>query len=409
MIPLISKKCSRVLRKLTVRVLCAGLAVWFSGWCSVAQTVPAKPASSAQVRPATSQSENWLSIFPAGEWIFELHRDVANSDVLYACTHRGLFKTTNGGMTWSSIYSVGAGFLSFAQSMNSPNVMYIGFAAAGHSVGYTGQTGGVLKSSDGGKSWQQIGAQDIRRPVWGVQVAPTSADVVYVYEGGVQPGADKIFGSRNGGRTWSNIAPEISAEKEKIGPPFRFLAIDPSTPSHLVIAGVRSISDFSYQISNLGESEDSGDSWRYMKSVVYGGAHDWTLFAISPIDPRVFVGIVETHLVMSRNGGSSWTDISVTEGGADPRYPNRARITALDFSMKSPGMVYAATDTAVYRVSRLRWEVDQNSFRPDVRHRAPSVERSVCRHQCWRVEITKWWAQLVPGEPRIANDRAGNR
>src|ERR1017187_7498815 len=110
----------------------------------------AQKSSVAPEQPKSINANNqlWLSIFPWGEKIFEIQSDVRNPDTIYASTSHGLFKTSNAGMSWLPSFLIEATDLTFAQSKSSPNVMYIGASF--------GQRGSLLKSTDGGGTWQPV-------------------------------------------------------------------------------------------------------------------------------------------------------------------------------------------------------------------------------------------------------------
>jgi hypothetical protein len=255
-----------------IRVLCAGLLALIAGQLCFAQT-STRPASTTQSGAVSQRSESWLSIFPTRQQIYGLYEDIKSPDTLYACTHRGLFRSSNGGRSWALMYGLDATSLSFAQSNVSPNVMYSGFGA--------GQKGAVLKSTDAGRTWQSIGSQDIQRTVHGVYVDSKNPDILYVLAdsvgGAFVCSGCVLYKSLNGGRTWGNVTPNG-----------RFLAIDPINPNHLLAAGAR------IGGSSLIESTDGGASWQQNATVVpvyrrgrsgaTNQADDWLAYFFHPLE-----------------------------------------------------------------------------------------------------------------------------
>src|ERR1022692_1382589 len=71
---------------------------------------------SAGDRPPVLTPQFWINVFPLGVRVYDIQPDARNTNVLYACTHRGLFKTSNGGMTWAPIFGYDVDCLAFAQS-----------------------------------------------------------------------------------------------------------------------------------------------------------------------------------------------------------------------------------------------------------------------------------------------------
>ncbi|MBZ5625076.1 MAG: hypothetical protein LAQ69_41190 [Acidobacteriia bacterium] len=185
------------MRSLRLYFVAAVLPILLCGQQQAKQPPAKKPSTTPQ--QSQRSSEYWLSIFPIGTRIFGIQADVQNPEVLYASTHRGLYASSNGGMTWLQSWFVNATNLMMTQSENSPNVMYL-------SVG-DNYKGALLKTSDRGRGWQQIGAQDIQRTVRSVQVSPDNADVLFVRSdsenGGFNRNSCRAVGRAGRIRFWS--------------------------------------------------------------------------------------------------------------------------------------------------------------------------------------------------------------
>ena len=92
----------------------------------------------------------------------------------------GLWKTTDGGVTWKPVTdgqlkssSVGA----VAISESNPDIVYIGMGET-ELRGNIMQGDGVYKSTDAGKTWQHIGLSDTQA-IARLRVHPTNPDIVY--------------------------------------------------------------------------------------------------------------------------------------------------------------------------------------------------------------------------------------
>ena len=120
----------------------------------------------------------------------------------------GVFKTGNGGITWEPIFdgqpisSIGA--LAVAQS--NPNIIYVGTGESDFRSDLT-YGNGVYKSTDGGRTWKNIGltaSQHISR----IAIDPRNPDVVFVAAMGSAYGPSSergVFRSTDGGSTWQKI------------------------------------------------------------------------------------------------------------------------------------------------------------------------------------------------------------
>jgi len=118
----------------------------------------------------------------------------------------GMWKTINGGTTWTPIFerertlSIG----DFALEPGNPNVLYVGTGEANvrNSVSF-GR--GMYKSTDGGSSWRHIGLGDTRH-IARVMVNPLDPRTVYACAVGhmAGPNAERgVFVSRDAGGTWT--------------------------------------------------------------------------------------------------------------------------------------------------------------------------------------------------------------
>jgi photosystem II stability/assembly factor-like uncharacterized protein len=120
----------------------------------------------------------------------------------------GVWKTTDAGRTWVPIFddqptgSIGA----IAVAPSDANVIYVGSGEGLHRPDLS--TGdGVYKSTDGGRTWTQLGLRDAHQ-VPRIDVDPRSADRVFVAALGHPYGPNEergIFRSTDGGRTFQKV------------------------------------------------------------------------------------------------------------------------------------------------------------------------------------------------------------
>jgi photosystem II stability/assembly factor-like uncharacterized protein len=120
----------------------------------------------------------------------------------------GVWKTTDAGLTWNPVFdgqpiaSIGA----VEVAPSNPNVVYAGTGESDiRSALSSGD--GVYKSSDGGKTWKNIGLRETRQ-ISRIVVDPRNPDVVYVGALGHAYGPNSergVFKSTDGGTTWTHI------------------------------------------------------------------------------------------------------------------------------------------------------------------------------------------------------------
>jgi photosystem II stability/assembly factor-like uncharacterized protein len=165
----------------------------------------------------------WRPIFddqPTGS-IGDLAVAPSNPNIIYVgcgeglqrpdlATGDGVYKSTDGGKTWRNMG------LKEAQQIGGiivdpkdPNRVFV--AALGHPYGPNPERG-VYRSTDGGASWQRVLYKDENTGAIQVEFDPTNADVVYAdlwagrqgpWENGAWQGPESgLFKSTDGGTTW---------------------------------------------------------------------------------------------------------------------------------------------------------------------------------------------------------------
>jgi photosystem II stability/assembly factor-like uncharacterized protein len=300
------------------------------------------PPVSASTQATNGAQDLWVSIFPVGTSISGLWHDAADPKTVYAATHHGFFKTTNGGMYWSCIFLQNMEFLTFSQAQSSPSVMYLGGTLSGQ--------GQVWRSEDRGLTWHVVGSGILGGAVRQIAVDPRNPLIAYVISGG------ELVKTVNGGRTWGNVTPHVSFQDIKIGEPVGFIAVDPGIPNHLLAGCDRGYS----KISDVVESMDGGASWKVrdfgrpsqsFKEHGYEDAetHMWAGLIYLGHSGEILgglnypVGNHYTHIpapVVSTDGGRSWKFI---REGMNEDVTRASWSYSFVLSEQSGGAIYLAT------------------------------------------------------------------
>ncbi|TDJ03540.1 MAG: glycosyl hydrolase, partial [Deltaproteobacteria bacterium] len=176
----------------------------------------------------------------------------------------GVWKTSNGGREWENISDgyFGGSIGAITVSKNDPNVIYVGggekTVRGNVSSGY-----GIWKSVDAGKTWTESGLKNSRH-VSRIAVHPTNSDIVYagvlgnIYKPTLERG---LYKSTDGGKTWRKtlFANDHAGVVD--------LIIDPTNP-RILYASTWRLQRTPYSLSSGGEgsalwkSTDEGETWK---------------------------------------------------------------------------------------------------------------------------------------------------
>jgi len=201
-----------------------------------AQTRPTSDQARPRIEPSLFDNLEWRNIGPAimGGRTTDIEGVPGNPNVVYVATASGgLWKTTNGGITWTPLFdrqntiSIG----DIAIDPKNPDVIWVGTGESNlrNSVSFGD---GVYKSTDGGKTWQHLGLRDTRH-ISRILIHPQNPDIVYVGAVGHAFGPNEergVFMTTDGGRTWQKVL-YIDAHHGVSD-----MDIDPSNPNILYAA-----------------------------------------------------------------------------------------------------------------------------------------------------------------------------
>lgn len=237
----------------------------------------------------------------------------------FGATGGGVWKTTDGGVTWEPLGdqtfktgSVGA----IGVSESDPNVVYVGMGEE-TLRGNLSHGDGMYKSTDAGKTWKKLPGLDDTRHIARVRVHPRDPNLVYVAAIGHAFGPNEqrgVFRSKDGGKTWEKVlykSPLAGAID---------LTFDPTNANVLYAAlwqYVRKPWTFESggPASGLFKSTDGGDTWAEItrspglpRGVV--GKIGVTVSAAAPDRVWALVEAEDGGVFRSENGGASWTKVN---------------------------------------------------------------------------------------------------
>jgi photosystem II stability/assembly factor-like uncharacterized protein len=208
----------------------------------------------------------------------------------------GLWKTTNGGITFEPVFDKGAtGSLgAVAVCQTNPDIVYLGTgeASSRNSVAWGD---GVYKSTDGGKTWTHCGLVNTRQ-IARIAIDPRDPNVAYVAAAGNLWGfgPDRgVYKTSDGGKTWSHVL-RLDDRTGAID-----LAIDPGNPNHILASmwqRVRKPYDFvaGGPLSGIYKTNDAGKNWQKVtRGLPTRGAMGRIGLSFFRKNPRIVIASVE--------------------------------------------------------------------------------------------------------------------
>lgn len=238
-------------------------------------------------------------------------KDHSNFFVAVACG--GVWKTTNGGITFSSVFdsqnsfSIGCVVI----DPNNANVVWVG-SGENNSQRSVSYGDGIYKSLDGGKNWKNMGLKKSEH-IGKIVIDPRNSNVVYVAAQGPLwgPGGDRgLYKTTNGGETWDPVL--------KIGENTGVsdIAMDPRDPDVLYVSSYQRRRHVWTLInggpeSAIHKSMDGGKTWVKLTEGLPSGDIGRIGLAISPVNPDIVFALIETSdnsggFFRSSDRGASW-------------------------------------------------------------------------------------------------------
>lgn len=147
---------------------------------------------------STNGGVSWVNIVNgltgSAAWVAPIVQDPQTQNTFY-CGYQHVYKSTNQGTTWTQLGNIGATLDEIKVSPSNPNYIY---ATA---------PGGIWRTSNGGTTWSNISTG---LPIGTNQITDLAMDnlnpnQIYVTVSGYLAGV-KVFSSNDGGATWTNYS-----------------------------------------------------------------------------------------------------------------------------------------------------------------------------------------------------------
>jgi photosystem II stability/assembly factor-like uncharacterized protein len=215
----------------------------------------------------------------------------------------GLYRSTDGGNSWTRS----------VRGISAVAVHGLAVEAGNSRTVYASTFDGLFKSTDGGNTWDLKLSDPVKRPA---VIDPANPAIVYAASVN-----DHIFKSNDGGGRWRRLDGVRAVTA---------VAIDPNN-SGTLYAGASDFPGPPPAYLGIYKSEDGGETWRPANTGLPTYGINIELIAVDPKDSANVYAAIGGGLYRSTDGGGSWHLLT-----------SEFTATSLALDTDNPGILYAA-------------------------------------------------------------------
>ncbi len=265
----------------------------------------------------------------------------------------GVYRSPDGGATWQHMGLESSQHI--AMILIDPRDSSTVYVAAEGPLWSAGGDRGLFKTTDGGGSWTKILGGGLFTGVASAVMDPRNPDVIYaatwqhhrtvaaLIDGGPESGIHK---TTDGGQTWRELTKGLPNESEEDGEEMGLigLAISPQNPD-VVYATI----ELAWRKGGFYRSEDGGTTWEHGNDYLSGGTgphYYQEIFASPHKFDRVYQMDVRIHV--TEDGGKTFEKMTEVAKHSDNH--------ALAFRADLPDYLLVGTDGGIYET----WDHGEN-------------------------------------------------
>jgi len=181
--------------------------------------------------------------------------DYERDQLFVSLRNNGVWKSDDGGVTWTNTGLPVAHAYTMAAPLNDPDTLYV---ATGDS--------GIYKTVDGGNTWSRL---PVEARCQTLEMCRSNPQVLYA---GCYSGSNRgVIKTADGGATWQKVydgynAPLMPNPQASVSIKYHALAVDPNNPDHVIVG----------DDANLYVTFDGGATWQPSGCTTEDGGQSWT-------------------------------------------------------------------------------------------------------------------------------------
>ncbi len=248
----------------------------------------------------TGMQDNGTNLYNGSTWNIvyggdgcEALVDPINDNIVYASyVYGALYKSTNGGSSWSSIKATstedGAWITPYCMDPNDNNTLYAGYE-------------NVYKSTNAGSNWSKLGTATGSGSMKELEVAPSNTDYIYYikeYWNGSSM-SYTVGATTNGGSSWSSIGSGLPLSS--VAPTAITISYDDPQTLWITFSGYT-------DGEKIYKSTDAGNSWTNVSNNLPNMPFNAIVYQRGT-DDMIYVGS-DNGVYYTDNSMSDWQDYS---------------------------------------------------------------------------------------------------
>ncbi len=221
---------------------------------------------------------------------------------------RGIYRSLDSGVTWQRVLYKDDDTGGSAVEIDPANPQIVYAALWQARLGpwedkneFNGTGGGLFKSSDGGSTWSRL-ASGLPATLTQINIAlaPSAPSRIYAVAGTTEPGDYSsaaglgVFRSDDAGASWTRITSDPRPALRIGGGDLPVVRVDPTNPDVVYSTGIVTM-----------KSSDGGKTWLSLRGAP--GGDDYQNLWINPRDPHIIALVGDQGALITQNGGETWS------------------------------------------------------------------------------------------------------